>query len=111
MEIDLARSQFRVSEVAIEQLLRGSGVARDLSRRAIRVEGAAKTYATGQNGGPNVDTGRLRGSITWRLGRDGESIYADVGTNVEYAIYLEKGTRYMTARPFLTPALREAAHV
>lgn len=35
-----------------------------------------------------VDTGRLRGSITWQVYDD----YAEVGTNVDYAPYLENGT-------------------
>ena len=50
---------------------------------------------------PAVDTGRLRQSISavridtghWR-----------VGTNVEYALYLEFGTRKIAARPFMRPA-------
>jgi len=107
-EIDLARSQFRWNEAGLEALFRGSGIARDLGRRAVRVEGAAKTFATGQGGGPNVITGRLRGSITWRLGEDSQSIYADVGSNVEYAIYVEMGTRYQAAKPYLRPALKMA---
>ena len=109
-EIDLARSTFQFEQAAMQALFRGSHVAQDLSRRAIRVESQAKVYATGYNGGPNVRTGRLRGSITWRLGSDAESQYADVGSNVEYAVYVEMGTQYMSARPFLRPALREAAH-
>lgn len=44
-----------------------------------------------------VDTGRLRGSITHA--KDDESAY--VGTNVEYAPYVELGTYKMPARPFL----------
>lgn len=31
-----------------------------------------------------------------------------VGTNVEYAIFVEGGTRHMSAQPFLGPAMREA---
>lgn len=47
-----------------------------------------------------VDTGRLRGSITHA--HDGENAY--IGTNVEYAPYVEFGTSKMAARPFLRNA-------
>lgn len=49
-----------------------------------------------------VDTGRLRSSI--------EMVFVGVlavrvGTNVEYALYVEMGTRDSPAQPFLRPAL------
>ena len=66
------------------------GVGLDLARRAIAVETAAKINASGRPG-PNVDTGRLRSSITWEFGEDLLGIYVDIGTNVEYAPYVELG--------------------
>lgn len=51
-----------------------------------------------------VDTGRLRSSIAWEFRHDGD-VYVVVGTNVEYAIYVHEGTRYMAGTPFLTTAL------
>lgn len=99
---------FRADEAGIRALLKSSPTARMLARKAIRVESAAKQYATGVGGGPNVRTGRLRASITWRVGEDDESVFADVGSNVEYAVYVEMGTSRMTARPFLRPALPAA---
>ena len=69
-----------------------------LAKFAVRVSTSAKRLAP-------VDTGRLRSSITFELGKDGGDIVARVGTNVHYAPYLEFGTRRMTARPFLRPAL------
>jgi HK97 gp10 family phage protein len=76
-----------------------------------------------------VDTGRLRNSITYAVKkREGEIVaYRDdegagyeqaigygvkkdevyIGTNVEYAPYVELGTRKMRARPFLKPAATE----
>lgn len=47
-----------------------------------------------------VDTGRLRGSISHAI--DDEAAY--IGTNVEYAPYVELGTYKMAARPFLRNA-------
>lgn len=51
-----------------------------------------------------VDTGNLRSSIiatpvSWDTVR--------IGTNVEYAIWQEFGTRYMSGRPYLRPAIYE----
>lgn len=50
-----------------------------------------------------VDTGNLRNSITW----DCEDLEGVVGTNVEYAPYVEAGTSVMQAQAFLNPALEE----
>lgn len=58
------------------------------------VEGEAKLRTP-------VDTGLLRGSIDSKVIGDKE---VQVGTNVEYAVYVEKGTSKMRAQPFLTPA-------
>ena len=47
-----------------------------------------------------VDTGRLRNSISHET--DSDSVY--IGTNVEYAAFVELGTSKMKARPYLRPA-------
>lgn len=116
VEIEQASRAFRFNQLELQNLLTGpSGpVARDLVRRAIRVEAAAKSgwspsapAEPGQK--PAVRTGRLRGSITWRLGRDPLGLYADIGSSVLYAPYLEFGTSRMEARPYLRPALAAAA--
>lgn len=73
-------------------------VARDLQRRALQVDRAAKQLCP-------VDTGRLRSSITNELGQDGDGLVATIGTNVEYAPHVELGTSKMAAQPFLLPAL------
>lgn len=49
------------------------------------------------------DTGRLRDSITHT--QDSDAAY--IGTNVEYAPYVELGTSKQNARPFLRPAATE----
>lgn len=102
-----------------------SGIARDLGRRAVRVQNAAKLNATGRTvvgannpggRGPRVDTGRLRSSIAWEIRRDfskardtgGSGLIARVGTNVEYGYYLETGLRNGATYPFLKPALPAA---
>ena len=50
-----------------------------------------------------VDTGRLRNSISHAT--DDDAAY--IGTNVEYAPYVELGTSKKGARPFLKPAATE----
>ena len=61
-------------------------------------EGYAKTECP-------VDTGRLRNSITHGTSESEHAVY--IGTNVEYAPYVELGTSRMAARPFLKPAVTE----
>lgn len=48
-----------------------------------------------------VDTGELRRSITSQV----EGMFGIVGTNKEYAGYVELGTYKMPAQPYLVPAL------
>ena len=59
-----------------------------------------KASAPGQ--APAVDSGALLRSYTYQVG-DG---YVDVGSNIEYAPYLEFGTRKMAPRPHLRPAVQ-----
>lgn len=66
----------------------------------LRVQSTAKRLCP-------VDTGRLRSSIqTTPPFDEGDHITVSVGTNVEYAIFVHNGTRYMRGRPFLTQALQ-----
>lgn len=66
----------------------------------ITAEGHAKRKITEY---PAVDTGWLRNSIAHAV--DGDAAY--IGTNVEYAPYVELGTVKMKARPYLRPAATE----
>lgn len=69
---------------------------RFLPKAGQMVEGSAKLRVP-------VDTGRLRASITNRI--DGDR--AIIGTNVEYAPYVEYGTRRSRAQPYLRAAIDE----
>lgn len=62
------------------------------------IGGKAETYA--KKICP-VDTGNLRNSITHQRYDENTEV---VGSNVEYAPYVELGTHKMKARPFLRPA-------
>jgi hypothetical protein len=102
---------FKWSEAGFRDLL-SLRVMPDLIKRAIRVQAFARSgwnAPPGPPGGkPGVRTGRLRASIVWVPGVDEISPYVDIGSNVEYAIYVEMGTSRMAARPYLRPALEAA---
>ena len=68
--------------------------ARGLEAVGLAAEGHAKKYETA------VDTGRLRNSISHAT--DGEAAY--IGTNVEYAPYIELGARGREGLHFLQKA-------
>lgn len=89
---------------AVEATFGAHGAAgRALYARGERVASQARVNASGRPG-PMVRTGRLRGSIAvGAVEKDGKGLYVDIGSNVEYAKYVEP--RY----PFLIPALKAAA--
>lgn len=70
----------------------------DLSRLGLIVQNEARKLCP-------VDTGRLRSSIQHQPGRDARGPYVDVGTNVEYAPFVEYGTSRTWAQPYMRPAL------
>lgn len=56
-----------------------------------------------------VDTGFMKRSITMRIDISGLAGYIVAGA--DYSPYVEMGTRYMTAQPFMRPAAREQAPI
>lgn len=107
-------SYVQVDQAALAELFSSpSGeIAKDLQRRALQVDRAAKRLcpvgtpeSTGKKG---YRGGRLRSSITNEIGTDAQGLVAVIGTNVEYAPYVELGTSRMAAQPFLLPALEAA---
>ena len=96
-------SYVEIDQAALAELFSSPAgeIAKDLQRRALQVDRAAKQ-------GCPVDTGRLRSSITNELGTDADGLVAVIGTNVDYAPYVELGTSRMAAQPFLLPALEAA---
>lgn len=82
-------------------------VGKMLKKKGIQVQRAAKQHASGRPG-PNVQTGRLRSSISEELVHDGDELVERIGTDVDYAPYVELGTSRAPAYPFLRPALDAA---
>ena len=73
------------------------------ARRAMEVVGAsAETWTKSMT---PVDTGTLRNSYTHVVEEGRGQTKATIGTNVEYAPYVELGTRKMNSRPHLRPAI------
>lgn len=64
-------------------------------------------YDTPESKSGYVRTGRLRNSITYGVDTSEPAVY--IGSNVEYAPYVELGTSKMAARPFLKPAAENYA--
>lgn len=88
--IEIREDNARQIADAIDQAL-----ARALEEVGLVAEGYAKKACP-------VDTGRLRNSITHQVRPSEKSVY--IGTNVEYAPYVELGTSRMKPQPFLRPA-------
>ena len=78
------------------------GIVRAIDRALEEIGLAAEGYA--KRACP-VDTGNLRNSITHAVEGSEDAVY--VGTDVEYAPYVEMGTRRTAAQPFLRPAATE----
>ncbi|MCI5605810.1 MAG: HK97 gp10 family phage protein [Clostridia bacterium] len=72
-----------------------SKVSAAVAKGGMLVEGEAKALCP-------VDTGNLRQSITSQP----SGMRCDIGTNVEYAMYVEFGTYKMAAQPYLVPGLK-----
>lgn len=125
VEIAFQLERFEFASGELHQQLQDP-IVQDLVRRAIRVNAAAKANAT-RRPGPMVQTGRLRASIHYSIGSDTYGPYVDIGTAVEYALFVEfghnntphayrkrdgtigwVGNRRTPAYPFLVPALQAA---
>lgn len=90
---DISDLAVKASEEAIQRALEECGIV---------AEGYAKQYLTLKGA---VDTGRLRNSVTHA--REGHTMY--IGTNVEYAPYIEYGTSKMAPREYIKPSI--AGHI
>ena len=75
-------------------------IAKALTMIGLKAEGNAKNACP-------VDTGRLRNSITNAIDTDENAVY--IGTNVEYAPYVELGTSRRKPHPYLKPAAADHA--
>lgn len=70
----------------------GKHLKAELEKAALKIEAAAKRLAP-------VDSGRLRGSISSEVEQTGTITTAHIGTNVEYAVHVERGRGPIEADP------------
>lgn len=95
----------KVKIVGIERLqrkLKGNVRLEDV-KRVVRHNGV-EMQAKAQRNAP-VDTGTLKRSIGLEIMDSG--MVAEVKPSAEYAPYVELGTRFMEAQPYLKPAFNE----
>lgn len=104
-----------IGEVSEERLLEATmewhaGVVEDMLvgeryGREYRIPGSNRTYRASRPGEPPATaTGRLRSSYRFRVTGGGTHLVGEVGSPLDYAVYLENGTRRMAPRPHLLPA-------
>lgn len=72
-------------------------VDQELNRSSLRVERRAKKYAA-------WDTGWMSNTIYSSFV---STLLYEIVSPADYSIYIEEGTRYMMAQPFMRPALKE----
>ena len=97
VELSTLSITLELDEDAIAKLGGGQGITDYLQVIGQIGEAGAKFNAP-------VLTGHLRRSITHELGNVGFDQFVRIGTNVNYAIFQEIGTRFHPAHPFLRPA-------
>lgn len=95
-----------LNQTNINAIATSPNVQANMLRRGIRVQNQARRLLTQRK--PGVDTGRLRASVTVDQFIRGGVIITRIGSNVEYAIFVHDGTRYMRGNPFLKDALPAA---
>lgn len=95
---------FEMKSNNVEQLLDELKEKKEAALEAVGM--AAETYAklNLESNPRRIDTGNLRGSIS-HAPADEETMC--IGTNVEYAIYVELGTRRMTPSHYLKRAVQD----
>ena len=91
-----------VKMVGVKELKRKlAGDAQMKAAKRIMQKNGAELQAGAQRNAP-VDTGNLKRSIGLEIRDDG--LTAEVEATADYAPYVEWGTRFMKAQPFVRPA-------
>ena len=89
-------------------LLKAIASKEEAAARKLVKEGAALVQERAMRTVP-VDTGNLKRSILIDIAPDGLS--GTVTATADYAAYVEYGTRFMGARPFMRPAAEQADYI
>lgn len=110
----LKKLERKVGKLSKSAYIAGGKLVESDAKKSIQAKSGGESVVRYRNGGgaynhtvskpnnaPNTDTGRLVASINTEIASDG--VY--VGTSLEYGKFLEFGTKHMTERPWLMPAL------
>jgi len=113
---NLARMADRYGKAVADSLVVSGEIVRGTAIKSIQSKSSGQMVTRYRSGGgsyehltsapnsaPNTDTGRLVSSVVVEIQK--EDVY--VGSGLEYAPYLEFGTKNMTQRPWLNPALEQ----
>lgn len=102
----MAEIKFTFDAKGVTQILRSPAgpVGKYMLKLGRMTEAEAKRLASGVL--VKVDTGRLAGQINHRLGVSSKGLFVEIGSNVEYAIYVHDGTKAHTIRPKRAKVLR-----
>lgn len=103
IEVTLTSNKDEILEALGEQLGKAMIAIGMTAESNAKQEITKAVYDTPESKSGYVRTGRLRNSITYGVDTEEPAVY--IGSNVEYAPYVELGTSKMTARPFLKPAV------
>lgn len=95
-----------VNEVRNETLNTLTG---NRSGRTYKVPGTQRTYTASAPGEPPAQrTGELRQSVKGTVHTEGKKLIGKVGTDKDYGLSLEKGTKKMAPRPWLQPSFEKS---
>lgn len=107
IEVTLTSNKDEILEALGEQLGQAMIAIGMAAESNAKQEITKAVYDTPESKSGYIRTGRLRNSITYGVDTSEPAVY--IGSNVEYAPYVELGTSKMRARPFLKPAVENYA--
>lgn len=101
--VPIARQEIEVAAFAVQRDARKLISSTKGSKRETRYNPKREVTVSPPGAPPNTDRGKLVASIGVEV--DEARITATVGTNLKYGRYLELGTKNISARPWLFPAI------
>lgn len=107
IEVTLTSNKDEILEALGEQLGQAMIAIGMTAESNAKQEITKAVYDTPESKSGYVRTGRLRNSISYGVDTSEPAVY--IGSNVEYAPYVELGTSKMRARPYLKPAVENYA--
>ncbi len=107
VEVTLTSNKDEILEALGEQLGQAMIAIGLTAESNAKQEITKAVYDTPESKSGYIRTGRLRNSISYGVDTSEPAVY--IGSNVEYAPYVELGTSKMRARPYLKPAVENYA--